>query len=129
MSPSDLTFVEQPWDEEPGAALVAALMADLDARYDGAKRPEDPHPDEIHCPPLLHKHHHHPRLHLLAPRRQHIRLPSLARSLAMSPPQQPHHHHPPPPFVAASAAGCSFLCPLCDPVAHKGLWTIKTPPP
>lgn len=47
---SEITIAEQPWGEEPGAALVAALMADLDVRYDVVERPDDPHPDEIHVP-------------------------------------------------------------------------------
>lgn len=47
---SEISITEQPWGTGPGAALVATLMADLDERYDGGERDDDPHPDEIAVP-------------------------------------------------------------------------------
>lgn len=47
---STVTLVEQAWGEEPGAALIAALLADLDVRYDLVDRPDDPPPEAQHVP-------------------------------------------------------------------------------
>jgi GNAT superfamily N-acetyltransferase len=49
-SASTLTIVEQAWDEEPGRALIAALMADLDVRYDRVPRDDDPPPEAQDVP-------------------------------------------------------------------------------
>jgi GNAT superfamily N-acetyltransferase len=45
-----LKMVEQAWGDEPGAALIAALMTDLDERYDPWERDGDPPPEAIHVP-------------------------------------------------------------------------------
>lgn len=45
-----LEMVEQAWGDEPGAALIAALMTDLDVRYDRIERPDDPPPEAMHVP-------------------------------------------------------------------------------
>lgn len=43
-----LTVVEQAWGAEPGAALVAALMDELDVRYEDPGREGDPPPEAMH---------------------------------------------------------------------------------
>lgn len=43
-------MVEQAWGDEPGAALVAAYMAELDERYDPWERDDDPPPEAMHVP-------------------------------------------------------------------------------
>jgi GNAT superfamily N-acetyltransferase len=45
-----LKMVEQAWGDEPGAGLIAALMADLDERYTPWERDDDPPPEEMHVP-------------------------------------------------------------------------------
>lgn len=48
--PSTVELVEQAWGDEPGATLIAGLMADLDVRYDVPDRPGDPPPEAMHVP-------------------------------------------------------------------------------
>jgi GNAT superfamily N-acetyltransferase len=45
-----LKMVEQAWGDEPGATLIAALMTDLDERYEPPDREGDPPPEAIHVP-------------------------------------------------------------------------------
>ncbi len=45
-----LVLVEQGWEEEPGASLVAACIADIEDRYDPPELPDDPPPEAIHVP-------------------------------------------------------------------------------
>lgn len=46
----ELKVVEQTWGDEPGASLIAALMADLDVRYDRIARVDDPPPEAQDVP-------------------------------------------------------------------------------
>ena len=46
----ELKMVEQAWGDEPGAALIAALMVDLDERYEPLDQDGDPPPEAIHVP-------------------------------------------------------------------------------
>jgi GNAT superfamily N-acetyltransferase len=50
MSQLMLKMVEQAWTDDPGAALVAACVADIEDRYAELDLPTDPTPDEIHVP-------------------------------------------------------------------------------
>lgn len=43
-------MVEQAWTDDPGAALVAACVADIEERYTPWEREGDPAPAEIHVP-------------------------------------------------------------------------------